>query len=140
MEQYFLLKYKIDINNQKLKLFGDDFVEKNINKCSLIINKKEYNLSNYINNPKNKYNKFLEVKLKIKKPLNSLKDMFSNCQDLISVIECNLNTKIVSDISNMFSECTNLVNITLSNLDTSRIKKMRSVFKNCKSLKQLPNI
>ena len=130
MEQYFLLKYKIDINSQKLKLFGDDFVEKNINKCSLIINQKEYNLTNYINTQKNYNNKFLEVKLKIKKSLNSLKDMFSNCHDLISVEEYNLNTKNISDLSNMFSECTNLINITLSNWDTSRIKKICSLFKN----------
>jgi surface protein len=140
MEQFFLLKYKIDINNQKVKLFGDDFVEKNRNKCSLIIGKKEYNLINNINAPIYKKNKFFDVILIIKKPLNSLKDMFSNCENLIAVVEYNLNTKKITDISNMFSECTNLVNIKLSNWDTSKIKKMCSLFKNCNSLKQLPNI
>ena len=140
MEQYFLLKYKIDIKSQKIKLFGNDFVEKNKNKCSLTINQKEYGLINNINTPILKENKFIEVKLKIKKSLNSLKDMFSNCENLISVREYNLNTKKITDINNLFSECINLESVIISNWDTSKIKKMCSVFKNCKSLKQLPNI
>ena len=49
MEMIFL-KYKIDIkNNKKIKIFGENFVEKNKAHCILIINHKEYKLSSYIN-------------------------------------------------------------------------------------------
>ena len=44
-----------DIKNSKeIRLFGDNFVKNNKNKCKIIYNGKEYNLTEYfeINNPK----------------------------------------------------------------------------------------
>lgn len=91
--------------------------------------------------PKNKKTKkYIDVLLKIKSPLNSLKDMFSNCKNLILFIEFKLNTKNVVDITNMFFGCINLQLVLISNWITSKIKYMSSAFKNCKSLKFIQNI
>ena len=45
--------YKIDKNllmdNKNIKLFGEEFVKKNKNKCNIIIDKKEYEIMSVIN-------------------------------------------------------------------------------------------
>ena len=55
MKEIIYLKYKLDINNsKKIKLFGDNFVEKNRGKCTYSIDGKEFDLVKEIDIPKNK--------------------------------------------------------------------------------------
>ena len=105
MELIFL-KYIFNINTEKtIKIFGENFIEKNRGNCLIITNQREYELSSHIDAPKIKNNQpFFEIVLKIIRPLTSLKDMFLNCENLISFTEYNLNTKKLTDISNMFYE------------------------------------
>ena len=136
------LKYKIDIKKGKrIKILGESFVEKSRDSCVIIINNKEFKLTSYIDIPKDKPNKkYLDIKIKIKNPLTSLKNMFFKCENLVSFTEFYLDVSQVTDISNMFFECINLRSINLSHWNCSKIKKMSSVFKNCKSLQQISGI
>ena len=43
-----ILEYEKDDKDEKLRIFGDKFVENNAENCSLIINNKEYDLSSHL--------------------------------------------------------------------------------------------
>ena len=126
-----ILKYKTNINNNKLKVFGEHFVKNNIRNCKMIIDKKEYKLLSYWNkNESNIINNILEIKLKIIKPLTNMMEMFSNCESLISFNDNNLNTSNVTNISYMFYECSNLSEISdISKWYTSNITDMNIYLK-----------
>ena len=136
-----ILQYKIDINkNKNIKIFGENFVKNNLNKCKIIIGDKELKLCSYL--PKIFINKnFIEIKLKIIKPLTNMKDMFFKCQYLIYFNDNNLNTSEVIDISGMFYECRKLSSISdISKWKTSKIRDMNSMFKGCSLLLNLSDI
>ena len=48
------------------------------------------------------------LKIEIKKLLNNMSDMFSDCSSLTSLNLSNFNTNNVNDMSYMFSECSSL--------------------------------
>ena len=138
-----LLKYNLDLSkDNKIHLFGRSFVNHNLKNCKMVINDKEYKLcSDFDKNNINSSNNILEVKLKILKPLNSLKGFFSNCVSLISFIENNLDTSKITDISYMFYECKNLSELSdISNWNTSKITDMNNAFKGCELLFTIPDI
>ena len=137
-----LLRYKINYTDNTIKLFGKKFVDNNKKSCRIIIDNKENKICTYLDKNKIDQNKqILEIKLKINKPLNTMKDMFSNCDSLISFTENNLNTSKVTDISYMFYECKQLSEISdISKWDTSNITNMNSMFKGCELLINIPNI
>ena len=70
-----ILKYIANYNfNNQIKIFGKSFVESNKNNCKMIIDSKEYLLCTYLNkNQINAKNNIFEIKLKIIKPLTTLK-------------------------------------------------------------------
>ena len=55
-----------------------------------------------------------KVKLKINKPLNTMKDMFSNCDSLIKVDLSNLKTSNVENMKGMFAGCKKLTYLNIS--------------------------
>ena len=137
-----ILKYKTNFINNKLKIFGERFVKNNKKNCKIITDKKEYNLISHLEkNESNSNNNILEIKLKIIKPLINMKEMFSNCESLISFDDNNLNTSNVTDISYMFYECHNLSELSdISKWDTSKINDMSNLFKGCQLLINIPDI
>ena len=81
--------YNIDKSKKDIKIFGEDFVKNNINNCQMIIEGKEYKLSESFNIKD--YNKDkLTIILKGINNITDMSHMFSWCNSL----------SLVSDISN----------------------------------------
>ena len=137
-----LLRYKVNSKDNKIKLFGKKFVERNKKSCKIIIDSKEYQICSHLDKSKIDQNiQILEIKLKINKQLTTMKDMFSNCDSLITFTNNNLDTSKVIDTSYMFYECKQLSDLSdISKWDTSKITDMNSMFKGCELLLKIPNI
>lgn len=72
------LKYKIG-DNYRIKIFGKKFIENNKNNCKIIIENKEYELSEYfIINDNLRKSEILEIKLIITKNINNLSFIFGS--------------------------------------------------------------
>lgn len=137
------LKYIANKNSDnKIKIFGESFVKKNSKNCKMIINKKEYLLKAFLDkNAIISKNNIFEIKLKIIKPLQTMKEMFLKCEYLKSFFENNLDISSVTDISNMFYECKNLSELSdISKWNTSKITDMSYMFKGCELLYYIPDI
>ena len=96
----------------KDKLFGEKFVELNRNKCKIIINEKEVELSSYLDNLKFK-NGLKEIKLKGINNLNDISYMFCGCVSLklIKGLE-NLNMNNIININSLLNNCKKIKIIT----------------------------
>ena len=150
-ESYMNLKYNPNlkrIKDNKMKIFGKKFVEKNRDNCVLIINGKEYELSEYYTLKKNDLkNNEIEIKLKLTKTLIDMSYMFHADSSepsiyLTSVTNIvNLNTSFVTDISYLFSNCTSLTCIPdISNWETINLTNIGNLFYHCVSLNSIPDI
>ncbi|MBR6958678.1 MAG: BspA family leucine-rich repeat surface protein, partial [Erysipelotrichaceae bacterium] len=69
--------------------------------------------------------------------VTSMKDMFKNCNDLISVSFLKFNTSNVTDMSGMFDGCTSLEKLDLSSFNTERVLEMDNMFGNCCDLTEV---
>ena len=102
----------------KIKLFGAKFVENNINFCTIIFDKKELNLQEYIILSNDQISKFkydiITIKLKGISKITNMEYMFSNCRNLLSLPD-------------------------IDNWNINKIINMSSLFRGCESLKNLPN-
>ena len=101
-----IYKYK-----KNMKIFGSKFVKNNKNKCKMIIDDKEYeitekcNIENYTNNE-------LKIKLKGIDKVTNMSYMFYGCSSLSSLPDISkCNTINVIDINNMFSGCFSLLSL-----------------------------
>jgi surface protein len=105
-----IIRYKINENGEKIKLFDNEFIKKNEENCKIIINKREYRLiENFEVKKRKKDEDVLELVLK---GINKIKDM-----------------------SSMFYGCTSLVSLpNISGWNTIRVKDMSKVFRGCSSL------
>ena len=74
--------YRIDKEDEKLRLFGDEFVKNNQKKCKLLIDNKEYNLMREYN-IKNYNKKQLEIKLIIFNNITNMGYLFFQCRRLL---------------------------------------------------------
>ena len=140
-------KYKNEINLKYLtekggtrQIFECDFVQRNINNISLIINGyklpivEEYNLKAGEN----------DVTICFKNTLTDLSNMFYFSEDLYNIDELKyLNTENVTDFTNMFRNCKKLSNIkALENWDTSKAETFQGMFDGCElitNIKPLKN-
>ena len=75
--------YKINNNEQKVKIFDVDFVNNNKDNCKIIYNHEEFELKDYFDVDKN--NEKLEIKLKGIKNITNASKMFYGCSNLESV-------------------------------------------------------
>ena len=132
------LEISIDYNNNKkneedeenIRIFGNEFVENNKNKCKMIIDNKEYkitekyNISNYNNNK-------LEIKLKGIDNVTNMSYMFEGCSSLSSLPDISKwNIDNVTDMSFMFNECKSLSSLTdISKWNTNNVTNMSYMFK-----------
>ena len=104
------IKYK-PIKDKKLRLFGDDFINDNINKCKIIYQDEEYNLTKYLEDIDQEYNsdEIITIKLKGYNNVNNMSYMFDYCNNLSSLPDLSKwNTSNVNDMSCMFLDCNNL--------------------------------
>ena len=132
------IKYKNEINIKYMtqnegsqKIFGEEFVNNNINNINLIINGKKSPLIEWYYLKKGENN----VTICIKNTLTNLSYMFSYCDTLYNFDELKyLNTKNVTNFSGMF-QSTKISNIqALENWDTSKSENFSSMFNYCELL------
>ena len=98
-------------NKENINIFGEKFVENNLNICRMIIDNIEYEISEKYNIKNYNKNK-LEIKLKGINNVNNMSFMFDGCSSLSSLPDISKwNTKINTNICYMFSECSSLLSL-----------------------------
>ena len=106
IQDYFIfeLEYKTT-NESEIKLFDYRFVDKNKNKCKIIYNETEYDLTKSFEfNNKSIQNNSIKIKLKINKDIKDISHMFSNCKELLSIRD---NSFYNYDITNIYEPFSN---------------------------------
>ena len=140
-----IIGYKIDNieYSENIKIFGDDFVKNNKNKCKIILNGNEFELSENINvNINQLKNNIFEIKLKGIKNVTNFSYMFCSCESLSILPDISkLNTQNVTNMSYMLSGCESLSSLPdISKWNTQNVTNMSSMFSGCKLLSSLPDI
>ena len=134
------LIYKVD---NKIKLFGHDFVDRNRKNCKIIINGKEDELKEYktFSLFKKKIEK-LEIKLKGINHITDMSYMFDGCSSLSSLRDISKwNTNNITNMSYIFNGCSSLSSLPdISKWNTNNITNMSYMFNGCSSLSSLPDI
>ena len=126
-------------NSKKIRIFGQNFVEKNKYNCYLKVNGEIKQLCEYLE-INNSEKDTLEIKLLETIRINNMSYLFYECETL-KYIKFKWNTEAITDISLMFCKCTSLMTIEgISHWNTSNITNMSYLFSSCKSLKNLPDI
>ena len=101
----FIIKHTVG-KDDKIRIFGDIFVENNKSNFQMIINNKNYNLDSFYKIKNEKENEILKIKLKQIKNITNLNGMFEECFALTELHGISkLDTSKVTDISYMFNEC-----------------------------------
>ena len=96
-------------NKEDINIFGEEFVKNNKNICKMIIDNKEYAISEKYNIKTYKKNK-LKIKLKGFDNINDMTYMFYGCSSLSSLPDISKwNTNNVFDIYDMFFGCSNII-------------------------------
>ena len=120
----------------KIKIFDNDFIKNNKDKCYIVIDNKKTELKEYIdNNNKNK----IEIKLYETGIITNMGSMFSGCNSLNSLPDISKwDTKNVTAMKSMFSGCNSLNSLPdISKWDTKNVTAMDFMFCGCKSLKKM---
>ena len=126
-------------NENKIKIFGKNFVKNNKDNCKIIINGKENELQEYVpNNNKD----FIEIKLKGINNIIDISYMFSGCSSLSNLSDfSNWNTSNITKMKRVFYDCSSLTQLPdISKWDTSNVTTMHGMFHGCSSLLSLPDI
>ena len=138
-----ILRYNNEhIKDNKIKIFGKNFVNNNKNKCKILCNNKIYELNEYfdISNYSNK-NNILEIKLQGINNITDASYMFHECNSLSSLSDLSKwDVSIVTNMSHMFYECQLLYLPDISNWNVINVTNMNSMFGWCYKLKSLPDI
>ena len=144
----FLIEYKINKDERKVRIFGYEFVRKNKNKCSVEYNNKKFKCTEFIDiddssrNEINNKNNSIKIKLVFINEIIDFQYMFYECSSLLKFVNYSKfpSNKIVN-IRSLFSKCENLLYVTdLSCMNLSEIKDMDSIFSECQSLYYLTDI
>ena len=125
-----------DINGERnIRIFGSNFVKNNKNICKIIINNKEYKLSESYNVKNNNNNK-LKIKLKGIDNVTNMSYMFDGCSSLSSLPDISKwNTNNVTNMSYMFNGCSSLSSLPdISKWNTNKVTDMSYIFSDCLSL------
>ena len=94
-----------------IRIFGAKFVENNKNKCKMIIDNKEYEITNKYNieNYKKNNNNKINIKLKGINNVTNMSYMFYGCSLLSSLPDISKwNTNNVTNMNYMFCKCLSL--------------------------------
>jgi len=82
------IQYLIDKTDERINLFGEEFVKNNKKNCILTFNGQDYELCDYIKYDEYKINKnegSFEIILKEKKTITNMSDMFNGCESLMCI-------------------------------------------------------
>jgi len=137
------IKYKINDNCNKIKIFGNTFVNNNKNNYLMYINGTKFNLNPFINLKEIELkDSILELKLKEIKESTNISSMFYECNSLISISgEKKWNTSNITNMSQLFYNCSSLFNLPdISKFITDNVKDMGYMFARCSNLLTLPDI
>ena len=138
-----IIKY-IKFEDEKIKIFGKEFIENNKSNFKIIINNNEKELCEYldINEVKEFEQNIIEIELQQIHESTNLSHMFTGCKNLYSLEKSsNLNLSKVTNMNNMFFGCSNLSFISnISNWDTSNVRNMGDMFSGCSTISSLPDI
>ena len=130
--------YDINKQDKYVKIFGEEFVKNNKNICKMIIDDKEYEISEKYNITNYNNNK-LEIKLKGVNNITNMSGIFYVCSSLSSLADISKwNTNNVTD---MFWGCSSLSSLPdISKWNINKVSNMSYMFSNCESLSSLPDI
>ena len=140
-----IYKIKAEKEENRIRIFGGNFVINNRSKCYLIYNEKEFELKEYFYitdlDEDEEVDEF-KIELILTEEINNLKHMFDCCSSLVSANDnCILSECEITDISHLFYNCTSLKDISFFNdWDISNATDMSYVFYNCLSLGSISNI
>ena len=139
-EKKIALKYHNKEKEEKIRLFGEDFVKNNKNNCYLLINNNISELCEYYFFDQEKKGKTIIVDL-IKDKVN-IKGMFKDCKNLLEISNIiDLGTDIITDVSYLFYGCSSLISLPdISNLILVNVTNMSYLFYGCSSITSLPDI
>ena len=93
------LEYKYNNKEKNISLLGKNFIKSNKNKCFIIINNKQYSLTNNIKELKEKIYKLIQIKLRILENIIDLNEMFFESSSLISL--CDISKLNINNVINM---------------------------------------
>ena len=130
-------------SKEKVKLFGEIFVERNKSNLKLIIEGKEHDLVyEYFNKSLNNKKDTLNINLKGITNVTNMSGMFYYCESLLSLPDMDKwNTSIIKDMNFIFRNCISLSSLPeISKWNTSNVYNMSGMFSNCSSLLSLPDI
>ena len=128
--------YKVNIDDNKIKIFNEEFIKNNKDNCKIIVDGKEQEIcSELMVNENMKNKKKLEIKLKEYKPIMNMFAMFGECSSLISLPDiCNYDMCKVTNIRSIFFKCSSLNSLSdISQWNTKNIINMRGIFNGCTS-------
>ena len=133
--------YKVGFYD-KIKILSEDFVQNNKDKCKLIINGNEMELTEFINIKNMNIKDELEVTLKETKTITSMYRMFRDCHNLFSLPDFSeWDTSNITDMHSLFNGCSSLTILSdISNWNTEKVNTIRYLFWGCLSLTHLPDI
>ena len=131
--------YKINKEENNIKILGEEFVKNNKGKCMLLINTQEYDLCESIEFCEYGINEnddlltiiLTEVKTET---ITNMGHMFDECTLLTSIDFQSFNTQNVINMQYMLYNCHSLTSINFSSFNTENVIDMRFMFFNCSSL------
>ena len=143
-----IIQYKIDDikDSKEIRIFGDKFVENNKDKCKIIINGNEFDLTSHLDINENQLNNnIFEIKLKGIRNITNMSYMFNEYDDSMPLSSLpdisKWNTSNVIDMKNMFRGCSLLSSLPdISKWNTANVTNMSGMFWGCISLSSLPDI
>ena len=121
------MKYKKTENMNEKNILNKIFISNNIKRAKVIINNKQYDLKEKIDNKLNKDDK---IKIKFLDNIININSMFKDCESLSSVYNLQyLNTKYLKSIKNLFDGCSSLLNIDdISNWNINNVNDISYIF------------
>ena len=138
-----IIIYKINKNDNSIKIFDSEFVNNNKKICKISCEGKEYDLHEKFNLKSfNKTKDILEIKLKGIINITNVSCMFYGCSSLLSLSGISKwNTSNITDMHYMFCGCTLISTLPdMSKWNTSNVTDMHWMFGRCSSLSYLPDI
>ncbi len=133
----------INIKENKIRIFGEEFVRNNKDNCNIIINDDKKEICEYYEfNNNNDQEKTITVELFMNEKVTNINQLFYECDKLISLSDISYwNTSKINKMEYIFCNCSSLSSLPdISKWDTSNVSKMTGIFSGCISLTNLPNI
>ena len=131
--------YNIKSEDNDINIFGPYFVKNNKTICKLIIDNKEYEITERYNFKDNNKTS-LKIKLKGINNITNMSDMFYGCSSLSSLPDISKwITNNVTNMSYMFYGCTSLSSLPdISKWNTNNVTNMSGMFDGCSKLTSIP--